>query len=107
MQKHHVPGVSIAIVNNDQVSSTGFGSASFEPATQCTPDTLFDVASCAKSLTAASIALLIDDNEKYPDIQYDTIMSTLLPEDFVMSDPSFTESVTVEDLLGHRTGMAP
>lgn len=107
MQKHHVPGLSIAITNNDQVSSKGFGSASLEPAVQCTPETLFDVASCAKSMTAASIALLVEDNEKYPDIHYDTIMSTLLPEDFVMSDPSFTESVTVEDLLSHRTGMAP
>jgi len=107
MNKHNVPGLSIAMVKNGQVSSAGYGSASFEPPVPCTAETLFDVASCAKSLTAASIALLVEDNEEYPEIQYDAIMSSLLPEDFVISGSGFTEGVTIEDLLSHRTGMAP
>lgn len=57
-------------------------------------------------MTAASVALLVEDNEKYSDITYDTIMSNLLPQDFVMSGSGFTEGVMLEDLLGHRTGMA-
>ncbi|CAG7959491.1 unnamed protein product [Penicillium salamii] len=104
--QHHVPGVSIAVVQNDQISSAGFGSASIEPPVPCTAETLFDIASCAKSMTAASVALLVGDNERYPDITYDAIMSNLLPEDFVMSSSELTEGVMVEDLLSHRTGMA-
>jgi CubicO group peptidase (beta-lactamase class C family) len=107
MNKHHVPGLSIAMVKNNQVSSASYGCASFDPPVPCTAETLFDVASCAKSLTAASIALLVEDNEEYPEVQYDTLISSLLPEDFVMSGSGFTEGVTVEDLLSHRTGMAP
>lgn len=107
MKKHHVPGLSVAMVKNNQVSSAGYGSASLDPPVPCTAETLFDVASCAKSLTAASIALLVEENEEYPEVQYDTLMSTLLPEDFVMSGSGFTEGVTVEDLLSHRTGAAP
>ena len=33
-------------------------------------------------------------------------MSKLLPGDFVMPGEGYTETVTVEDVLSHRTGMA-
>lgn len=104
VKKHHVPGLAIAVTHNDHVASTGYGSSSLDPETPCTADTLFDVGSSAKSLTAASIALLVDD-DKYPEIQYEAVMSKLLPDDFVMSDAGYTENVTLDDMLGHRTGM--
>ncbi|CAG8094208.1 unnamed protein product [Penicillium olsonii] len=106
MAQYHVPGVSIAVVRNDQVSSASFGSASIEPPIPCTADTLFDIASCAKSMTAASVAILVEDNEKYPDIKYDSVMSSLLPEDFMMSSSMHSEGVMVEDLLSHRSDNA-
>lgn len=107
MKQYHVPGLSIAVVHDDQVFSNGYGHASLETSTPCTADTLFDIASCAKSMTAVSAALLIDDNDNYPDVQYEARMSHLLPGDFVMAEPEYTEGVTVEDILSHRTGMAP
>jgi CubicO group peptidase (beta-lactamase class C family) len=106
MTEHHVPGLAIAVVQNDQLASAGYGKTSLETSKPCTADTLFDVASSAKSLTAASVALLVADNENYPEMQYDTSMSSLLPDDFVMSGVGYTEGVTVEDILSHRTGMA-
>jgi hypothetical protein len=48
-----------------------------------------------------SISLLVDDNDMFPDMQYDAVMSTLLPEDFVMSGEGYTEGVTVEDTIEH------
>lgn len=107
MVQYNVPGLSLAIVQDDRTFSAGYGKASLESSVPCTPDTLFDIASCAKSMTAASVALLVEDNEKFPEIKYDAKMSHLLPEDFVMSEPEYTEGVTVEDVLSHRTGMAP
>ena len=80
--------------------------AAFEPPRECTADTLFDIASSAKCLTAASVGLLIDDNENYPEVQYNATMSSLLPDDFVMSSDDYTRSITVEDILSHRTGLA-
>ncbi|KAH7157369.1 beta-lactamase/transpeptidase-like protein [Dactylonectria estremocensis] len=106
MCQHHVPGLAIAVVQNDKIASRGYGMASIEPPVPCSSDTLFDVASCAKSLTAASVALLIEDNENFPEVQYDAIMSSLLPDDFLMPGVGYTENVTVEDILSHRTGMA-
>src|ERR1700712_157272 len=85
MYQHHVPGLSIAIVQHDETASAGYGKASLEPPKPCTAETLFDIGSCTTAMTAASVALLVHDNGNYPDIQYDTIMSNLLPGDFVIS----------------------
>ena len=106
MNQHHVPGLTIAVVQNDQIASAGYGKACLEPPLPCTADTLFDIASSAKSLTAASVGLLVDDNKDYPEVRYDARVSSLLPDDFVMPGFGYTEGVTVEDILSHRTGMA-
>lgn len=105
MRQNKIPGLSIAIIHNDEVASTGYGLANYQNNTPCTGDTLFDIASCAKSLTAASVALLVEDKD-YPEVQYEALMSDLLPDDFVMSEKSYTDGITVEDVLSHKTGMA-
>ncbi|KAG4222219.1 hypothetical protein PC116_g29306 [Phytophthora cactorum] len=105
MEEHHIPGFSIAVVHGDQVASTGYGYADVKSSKPCTADTLFDIASSSKSLTAAAVALLVDDDKKYPEVKYEAIMSHLLPDDFVMPKAEYTESVTVEDILSHRSGM--
>lgn len=107
MKQHHVPGLAIAIVQNETIASAGYGKASLDPSKPCTADTLFDIASASKSLTAASVGLLVHDDKKYPEVQYEATMSSLLPDDFVMSGEGYTGGVTVEDVLSHRTGMAP
>ncbi|KAF1364492.1 beta-lactamase/transpeptidase-like protein [Lizonia empirigonia] len=66
-------------------------------------DTLFDCASTSKSFTAACVALLVED-EAYPDVQWRTPVSKILPDDFVLPDPYLTANVTIEDILSHRTG---
>lgn len=105
MDKYHVPGLTVAVVQDDQITTGAYGKASLDPVRDCTDDTLFGAASSSKSLTAAAVAILIDSRE-HPSLQYDTPMSTLLPEDFVMADPDYTKLVTVEDVLSHRTGIA-
>ncbi|KAL7948733.1 beta-lactamase/transpeptidase-like protein [Trichoderma barbatum] len=105
IKKFHVPGLAIAIVHKDVTASKAFGMASFEPAKPMTTGTLFDIASASKSLTAASVALLVAD-EKLPDVKYDAEMAKLLPGEFVMPGQGY-EGVTVEDILSHRSGLAP
>jgi CubicO group peptidase (beta-lactamase class C family) len=104
MREHHVPGLSIAIVQDDAVASAGYGKASVGNDKPCTPDTLFDIASSSKSLTAASVALLVED-DSHPEVKYEALMTELLPGDFEMSGADHTKSVTLDDLLGHRTGL--
>ncbi|KAF5533754.1 hypothetical protein FNAPI_12585 [Fusarium napiforme] len=104
MRTNRVPGLSVAVLQGDQVKSAGYGFASVKSQDPCTADTLFDIASSSKSLTAAAIALLVQDAD-FPEVQYGSIMSELLPDDFVMSEELHTNTVTVDDVLGHHTGM--
>ncbi len=105
LEKWHVPGAAIALVHDERTTSRAFGEASLDPPNPFTTDTLVDIASSSKSMTAAAVALLVADNEHYPQVQWDSKMSDLLPEDFVMSSSEYTNGVTVEDILSHRTGL--
>lgn len=69
------------------------------------PSTLFCTGSTTKSFTAAAAALLVHDNDKYPDIKWDTPMNQLIRDDFVLQDEYITSHATLEDCLSHRTGM--
>jgi CubicO group peptidase (beta-lactamase class C family) len=104
LQETHTPGLAVAIVQNSTIASNGFGLAHIDPPTNVTSDTLFDIASSSKSLTAASVGLLAVDDINYPQLYWDTPMSYLLPEDFVMSGDVYTNQVSVEDILSHRSG---
>ncbi|KAJ4373266.1 hypothetical protein N0V83_003560 [Neocucurbitaria cava] len=103
MEEWKVPGLSIAVVQGDEMFAKSFGQANLE-GDKCTEDTLFDLASTSKATTAAAVACLVDD-EAYPDVQWTTPVSKLLSEDFVLSDPEYTKNVTIEDILSHRTGL--
>lgn len=104
IKQHHVPGLAVAVVQDSKVLSSGYGKARLSPSEPTTADTLFDIASCSKSLTAALIGLLVEDN-RFPKVQYQATMSSLLPDDFVMPSKEYTVGVTLDDILGHATGM--
>lgn len=108
LEKYHVPGLAVAVIQGEKIESIGFGHSKVgKTPEKCDADTLFDIASASKSMTHTAVALLVDDEEKYPDVKYDAAMSSLLPDDFVMPTREATEGVAVEDILSHRTGMAP
>lgn len=82
-------------------SQKGFGYASLTAKTPVTPETLFFTASTTKSFTAAGLSLLIDNSSS---LDWTTPISTLLRDDFVLSDDWATAHITIEDALCHRTG---
>ena len=107
LQKWHVPGCAIGIFQDGIFKTNGYGKAVLGPGKEVdvTGETVFDIASCSKSLTAAAVALLVEDDENYPQVQWDTPVSKLLPDDFVLADEEYTKNVTVEDILSHRSGL--
>ncbi len=107
LAKYRVPGLAVAITHHERIETRAFGLARLDadPPVPCTPDTLFDIASASKSMTAASVALLVEDDERYPDVQYDAVVADLLLGDFVMPTEALTREVTLDDILSHRTGM--
>jgi CubicO group peptidase (beta-lactamase class C family) len=50
------------------------------------------------------MSMLVDDNEKYPQIQWNTPINQIIRDDFVLEDDYATSHVTIEDALSHRSG---
>lgn len=119
LKRRHIPGLSIAVIDDQTVFakvyviplpsttstkiSQGYGHSRL-PDEDVTPDTLFHCASMTKAFTATAVSLLVDDDEKYPDVKWTAPVSSLIRDDFVLSDGR-TDEVTVEDLLSHRIGL--
>jgi CubicO group peptidase (beta-lactamase class C family) len=61
--------------------------------------TLFAIASNSKNVTAACLAILVDEGK----VKWDEPVNTYLPG-FTLSDPMVGERITVRDTLSHRAG---
>ncbi len=101
MTRWEVPGLAIAVVQDGKVvHARGYGVRSVGEAAKVDADTVFPIASCTKSFTAAAIAKLIDDGK----LKWDDPISKHLPR-FQLFDAELTASVTIRQALSHRTGL--
>src|SRR4051794_14205713 len=58
--EHHVPGLSLAVVQQGRVALTqGYGLADIENNVQASPDTVYRIASLSKSITASAVMKLV------------------------------------------------
>ena len=94
------PAVSLALVRDGKtVLAKGYGvrrQGKNEPADE---HTLFAIASNSKNVTAACLAILVDEGK----VKWDEPIKTYLPG-FTLSDPMVGERITVRDTLSHRAG---
>ncbi|KAM3512228.1 hypothetical protein MY11210_004146 [Beauveria gryllotalpidicola] len=108
MDEWKVPGMSVAVIDDDQVNDfKGYGFAVL-PDTPVKPETLFLGGSTTKAHLAATIAQMIssgDYNDVFP-LGWNTPMSYNIRDDFVLEDEWATAHITLEDAVSHRTGMA-
>ena len=101
MASWHCPGVALSIVKGDDVLYQAvFGQRDVENNLPLTADTRFAMASVTKSVTALSVALLVDEGK----LEWDKPVWEYMPE-FILDDPYITRQVTVRDMLCHRTGL--
>ena len=101
MQQWEVPGLAIAVVKDGKlVLARGYGVCEPGKDRKVTEDTVFPIASCTKSFTAACVAVLVDEGK----LSWDDPVRKHLP-DFRVADPYVTEQITIRDLLCHRTGL--
>lgn len=102
MKHWDVPGLAIAVVKDGKVvCAKGYGIREIGSEQAVDPATLFDIASCTKSFTAASVAVLVDRGKLGWDDPVSKHLPTLrFPNDYL------TRHVTLRDLLCHRTGLS-
>jgi CubicO group peptidase (beta-lactamase class C family) len=100
-QRVGVPGMSIAIVENDQVTlAKGFGVRALGSPEAADADTIFMTGSTGKAFTVAALAVLVDQGK----INWDDRVIDHLPG-FQMYDAWVTREMTIRDLLVHRSGL--
>lgn len=101
MRQHEVPGMAIAIVEDGRiVHAKGYGVRKRGAPGAVDADTLFPTGSTGKAVTAAALAILVDEGK----LGWDDKVIDHLP-DFRMYDPWVTREMTVRDLLVHRSGL--
>jgi CubicO group peptidase (beta-lactamase class C family) len=96
-----VPGVSIAIVQDGKVLlSRGYGLRDVARNLPMTEHTVQPIASTTKSFTVASLATLVRDGK----LEWDKPVREVLP-DFRMHTDYASQTLTVRDLVTHRSGL--
>lgn len=97
MAERHVPGAAVAVIQKGRVVKIkGYGLASVEFDVPVTVDTVFEIGSVSKQMTAAAIMLLVEDGK----VRLDEKISAYLP-----NTPESWKDVTVRHLLTHTSGI--
>ena len=102
VKRHNVPGFALAIVQGGEITyARGFGVTSIEsPTTPVSPDTIFCCGSISKSLTAVTVARLVDQGL----LDLDQSVQSYLPW-LTFSRLELAKGVTLRRLLSHSSGL--
>lgn len=110
-----IPGLALAVVFKDQVlyaggfgvrerntvCATENGATVFKAQCAVDADTVFQLASVSKPISASVVAALISQKKG---VTWDSKLTDLTP-DFHMYDPWVTREITIRDMFSHRSGL--
>jgi len=96
-----VPGLSIAVVYRDQVVFLkGFGLREEGKPDRVDADTVFQLASCSKPISATVVAALVGRGA----VTWDSRIAEIDPG-FALAEAYPTQQLTIRDLFAHRSGL--
>ena len=91
------PGCALAVVKDGHIIyEHGYGMANLELSVAITPQSVFDIGSVSKEITALAILLLVQDSK----ISLDADIRKYLPE-----MPDYGSPITIRHLLHHTSGL--
>jgi CubicO group peptidase (beta-lactamase class C family) len=94
-------GLSVAVVKDGKVVfKKGYGVTNIDDPQPFTTSTIAFCASTTKAMTAACIAMLVDEGK----LKWDDRLKEVLPG-FRLYDPYVSDEITVRDLLRHNAGL--
>lgn len=97
LAERHIPGAAVAVIKNGKViKAQGYGLASVEFNVPVTKETVFEIGSVSKQLTAAGIMILVEDGK----VKLDEKISKYLE-----NTPDSWKNVSVRNLLTHTSGI--
>jgi len=91
------PGCALAVVKDGRIAyEHGYGMANLELGTAITPQSVFDIGSVSKEITAMAMLLLVQDGK----ISLDDNIRNYLPE-----IPDYGNPITIRHMLHHTSGL--
>lgn len=101
MTRSGVPGMAVAVIRDGQVVfRQGFGRRDIRKPDPVTPETVFQVASLSKSISATVTAIAVSNGL----LSWDDPVKAYLPG-YRLSDTFVSEHATVGDFFAHRSGL--
>jgi CubicO group peptidase (beta-lactamase class C family) len=99
MERLNVPGVAIGVIDGEEEHIASFGVTSIDHPLPVTNDTLFQIGSTTKTVTATTVMRLVEAGK----LDLDLPVRTYLPR-LTLSDPDVAGRVTLRHLLSHTGG---
>ena len=99
MTRHHVPGVAIGILHDGDEDVAAYGVTNLEHPLPVDADTLFQIASITKTMTATVVMRLVERGA----LDLDAPVRRYLPE-FRVRDEAAASQATLRHLVTHTTG---
>jgi len=99
-QKSQIPGIAVGTLIDGDFRGNGYGVISLESQYPTRPDTLFQIGSNTKVMTATVVMQLVEEGK----LHLDTPIVEYLPE-LELSDKDALEQITMRHLLTHQSGI--
>lgn len=99
MERYHVPGVAVGIWHDRREDLAGWGVTNVDHPLAVDADTLFQIASVTKTMTATVIMRLVERG----DVALDAPIRTYIPS-FQLKDAEAAKRATVKHLVTHTGG---
>ena len=99
MERLHVPGLALGILDGEREHTACFGVTNLENPLAVDPDTLFQIGSISKTVTATAMMRLADSGS----VALDAPVQVYLPE-LRLADPQTTAQVTLTHIFTHTGG---
>lgn len=99
MERLHIPGLAFGMIHNQETYTAGFGVTSLDNPLPITADTLFQIGSITKTITALAIMRLVEAGL----VNLDLPLKTYLP-DLRLADENVAQRVTLRHIFSHTGG---
>ena len=99
MRQHGIPGAAFGVIKDGQLQMRALGITSVEDPRPVTTDTIFELASLSKTVTATAAMALVQQGK----LDLDAPVRRYVP-DFRVQDESASAAVTLRHLLTHSVG---
>lgn len=101
VDKHSIPAASVAVWHNKELHQATSGFINFAAVEKAAPESVFQIGSITKVMTASLIMQLVDEGRLNLEVAVKHYLS-----DFAIADDKASEAITVRQLLNHTSGIA-